>query len=85
MTGLIFARISCPRVGVVFSRSAVIGTYEGQRALMLRVASLRPSPLADADARVAWLETVYQPDGSMLRRLAPLALVRDRNPMFSLS
>lgn len=85
ITGLIFARFSRPRVGVVFSRSAVIGRYQGQRALMLRVASLRPSPLADADAQVAWLETTYHPDGSMLRRLAPLALVRDRNPMFSLS
>jgi inward rectifier potassium channel len=85
ITGLIFARFSRPRVGVVFSRSAVIGIYEGQRALMLRVASLRPRPLADADAQVAWLETTHQPDGSVVRRLAPLALVRDRNPMFSLS
>lgn len=85
ITGLIFARFSRPRIGVVFSRSAVIGLYEGQRALMLRVASLRPHPLADADAQVSWLETSYQPGGSMLRRLVPLALVRDRNPMFSLS
>ncbi|MGI4733002.1 MAG: ion channel [Janthinobacterium lividum] len=85
ITGLIFARFSRPRVGVAFSRSAVIGSYEGQRALMVRVVSLRPRPLADADAQLAWLETSYQPDGSMFRRLAPLALVRDRNPMFSLS
>ena len=85
ITGLIFARFSRPRIGVVFSRSAVIGLYEGQQALMLRVASLRPHPLADADAQVSWLETSYQPGGSMLRRLVPLALVRDRNPMFSLS
>lgn len=85
ITGLIFARFSRPRVGVAFSRCAVVGTYEGQPALMLRVVSLRSRPLADADAQVSWLETCHHPDGTMFRRLSPLALVRDRNPMFSLS
>ena len=85
ITGLIFARFARPRVGLAFSSSMVIGQYEGQRALMLRVVSMRSRPLADADAQISWLETCRHPDGSVYRRLTELNLVRNRNPMLGLA
>ncbi|CAN5587046.1 ion channel [soil metagenome] len=85
MTGLIFARFSRPRQSLLFSRIAVIGRFDGQRALMLRVAMMRSRPLADAAAQLSWLETVETSDQRTFRRLTPLALVRDRNPTLGLS
>lgn len=85
VTGLIFARFARPRESLLFSKVAVIGRYEGRRALMVRVASMRSRPLSDAVAQLSWLETVYHPDGRMFRRLADLPLVNNRNPMLGLA
>jgi inward rectifier potassium channel len=84
VTGLIFARFSRPRKGIVFSRYAVIGRYEGQKALIVRVAWTRSYPLIDATAQLSWLETVETIDGKRFRRLCELELVRNHNPMVGL-
>lgn len=84
VTGLIFARFSRPRKGLLFSRYAVIGKYEGQRALMVRVAWTRTFPLIDATAQMAWLESASTIDGKRFRRLRELELVRSHNPMVGL-
>jgi inward rectifier potassium channel len=84
VTGLIFARFSRPRKGLLFSRFAVIGRHEGKRALMVRVAWTRSFPLVDASAQLSWFELVTEPDGKQFRRLRELELVRSRNPMVGL-
>jgi inward rectifier potassium channel len=84
VTGLIFARFSRPRKGIVFSHYAVIGRYEGQKALIVRVAWTRSYPLIDATAQLSWLETVETIDGKRFRRLCELELVRNHNPMVGL-
>ena len=85
ITGLIFARFSRPRESLEFSEVAVIGQFEGQRALMVRVAVKRTHPLADAHGQMSWLETIVQPDGRTLRRMTALPLVRDINPLLGLT
>jgi inward rectifier potassium channel len=85
MTGLIFARFARPRTSIVFSRTAVVGRYEGKRAIMVRAASMRSKPLADAVAQMSWLETIEMPGGGKLRRITELDLVRSRNPVFGLT
>jgi inward rectifier potassium channel len=84
VTGLIFARFSRPRKGLLFSRYAVIGRYEGQTALIVRVAWTRSYPLIDATAQLSWLETAQMIDGKRFRRLRELELVRSHNPMVGL-
>jgi inward rectifier potassium channel len=84
VTGLIFARFSRPRKGLLFSRYAVIGRYEGQAALIVRVAWTRSYPLIDATAQLSWLETPQMIDGKRFRRLRELELVRNHNPMVGL-
>ncbi len=85
MTGLIFARFARPRECLMFSRVAVLGRFEGRRALMIRVTTTRARPLVDAVAQLSWLETVEMPGRRPFRRLNPLPLMRDRNPTLSLS
>lgn len=52
MTGLIFVRFARPQARVVFSNSIVIAPFNGQPALMLRVANLRQSALVEAQFRI---------------------------------
>jgi inward rectifier potassium channel len=85
MTGLIFARFSRPRDSLMFSRVAVIGRYEGQRALMVRMATPRRLPLVEATGQISWLESIRLPNGRMMRRVVELPLVRTRNPMLGLA
>jgi inward rectifier potassium channel len=85
MTGLIFARFARPRQSLEFSRVAVIGRYAGQKALMVRVASTRSHPLADATGQMSFLQSVHMPDGRNFRSLVTLPLVREVNPLLGLS
>jgi inward rectifier potassium channel len=85
MTGLIFARFARPRNSLLFSRVAVIGRFRDGRALMLRVATIRSRPLADAAAQLSLFETVELQGDRTFRQLTPLRLVRDRNPTLGLS
>ena len=85
ITGLIFARFARPRPNLMFSKVAVIGRFEGKRALMVRVASMRAHALAGATAQLAWLERRRSPEGKILRRLVNLPLVRPHNPALALS
>ena len=84
ITGLIFARFSRPRRGLQFSRCAVVGRFEGQDALMVRVAWTRSFPLLDATAQLSWFELQTSSDGKTFRRLRELELVRNRNPLVGL-
>lgn len=85
VTGLIFARFSRPRASIVFSKVAVVGTYDGGRALMVRLASTRTRPIANVNGQLGWLERVTLPDGRNFGRLIDLPLVRAQNPMLNLS
>ncbi len=85
ITGLVFSRFSRPRNSFVFSTRAVIGEYDGARALMVRLASTRARPLADVSAQMSWLERVDLPDGRVFRRLVELPLTRSVNPLMGLA
>jgi len=85
MTGLIFARFARPRQSLEFSRVAVIGRHQDNKALMVRVASTRSRGLADAQAQMSFLETHHLGDGRFFRSLVTLPLVRDTNPLLGLS
>lgn len=85
MTGLVFARFARPRQSLEFSRYAVIGRYNGKRALMVRLVSTRSHALADATAQLSFLQSVHMPDGRNFRSLVSLPLVRDVNPLLGLS
>lgn len=84
VTGIMFARFSRPTARILFSKVAVIGPVEGVPTLMFRAANQRHNLIFQAAASVSLLgdEVV---EGSRMRRFRDLALVRDANPIFTLT
>jgi inward rectifier potassium channel len=85
VTGLIFARFTRPREALIFSRVAVVALEDGAPALMVRVASTRAKPLADAHAQMVWSERIPLPDGRLRTHFVDLPLARDHHALFSLT
>jgi len=84
VTGITFARFSRPTARVLFSKVAVVHEIDGTPTLMFRTANLRHNLVFEARASVSVLsdETV---GGTLLRRFKDLKLVRDSNPVFTLT
>ncbi len=84
VTGIVFARFSRPTARVLFSSIAVVTDVEGTPTLMFRAANLRHNLVFEARATVSVLmdENV---GGTVMRRFKDLKLVRDANPVFTLS
>jgi inward rectifier potassium channel len=84
VTGIAFARFSRPTARILFSQVAVVSEVDGLPTLLFRAANLRHNLVFEAHATVSVLmdETV---GGITLRRFRDLALVRDANPIFTLT
>jgi inward rectifier potassium channel len=77
-TGLIFVRFSRPTARIVFSRTLVVSPFDGQPALMMRVANLRHQAMAEAEFRVMLIRNELVREGEEMRRFYPLPLQFDR-------
>jgi inward rectifier potassium channel len=78
ITGLIFIRFSRPMARIVFSRSLVISPFDGEPALMLRVANLRHHAMVEAEFRVMLILNRPTKEGDHMRRFYHLPLQFDR-------
>ena len=85
LTGLAFARFTRPSARVVFSRVAVITTYEGIPSLMFRTANKRRNQILEATLQVYLLRDEVSAEGQAMRRFYTLPLLRSQTPSFSLS
>ncbi|HWF65119.1 MAG TPA: ion channel [Rhizomicrobium sp.] len=83
--GMIFARFSRPFARVIFSKNAVIATFDGVPMLMFRAANQRGNSILDATATVSLASNYATREGDRLRRFQELKLVRSSNPLFALS
>ncbi|HEU4383156.1 MAG TPA: potassium transporter [Anaeromyxobacteraceae bacterium] len=81
--GIIFAKFSAPRPGVVFSRVAVVTPRSGGRVLMFRMANERQSTLVDAKVRVLLVMNERSSDGDLVRRARDVALRREETALFT--
>ena len=82
-TGIIFAKFSSPRPGVVFSRVAVVAPQAGGRALMFRMANERQSPLFDAKVRALLVMNERGAEGDLTRRTFDVPLRREETALFT--
>lgn len=82
VTGLIFVRFSRPTARFVFSRSLVISNFDGQPALMLRIANLRHHAMVDAEFRVMMMRSEITLEGEEMRRFYELKMQMPRIPLF---
>jgi inward rectifier potassium channel len=78
VTGLIFIRFSRPVARIVFSQPLVVAPFDGQPALMYRVANLREQSMAEAEFRIILIRKEMTKEGEELRRFYPLRLQFDR-------
>ncbi len=85
-TGVIFARFSRPTARVLFSRIAVVASYDGVPTLMFRAANQRRNDqILEAQVSVSLLRDEQTSEGTAMRRFHDLALMRARSPMFALT
>jgi inward rectifier potassium channel len=82
MTGLIFVRFSRPTARIVFSKSLVVSPFDGQLALMMRVANLRHQSLVEAEFRCMFIRNEPTKEGDTARRFYTLKLTFDRLILF---
>ncbi len=82
VTGLIFVRFSRPIARIVFSEPMVLSNFDGQPALMYRVANLREQSMAEAEFRIILMRNELVKEGEVLRRFYPLTLQFDRLILF---
>ena len=78
MTGLVFVRFSRPTSRVTFSRTLVVAPFDGQPALMLRVANLRHHAMVEAEFRMMLLRNEVIKEDPSMRRFHPLKLLVER-------
>jgi len=78
MTGLVFVRFSRPTARIVFSKTVVISPFDGKPTLMLRVANLRHTSVAEAEFRMIFMRDEVVQEGDVFRRFYPLKLQFDR-------
>lgn len=84
-TGLVFAKFARPTARVLFSRVAVVTTFDGQPALLFRVANERANQIVEAQLNVALLLDEVTAEREHVRRAYDLALRRDRSLLFSMT
>ena len=82
MTGLIFVRFSRPTARIEFSRSIVIAPFNGQPALMVRVANLRHRSLVEAEFRIMFSRDQDTVEDKGYRHFYQLKLDFDRMTLF---
>ena len=84
-TGLVFAKFARPTARVLFSRVAVVTSFDGQPALLFRVANERGNQIVEAQLNVALLLDGVTSEGELVRRAYDLSLRRERSLLFSLT
>ena len=82
MTGLIFVRFSRPTARLLFSRVLLVSPFDGQPALMMRVANQRRQPMAEAEFRLMMIRHEPTVEDPSMHRFHALPLQVDRLIMF---
>jgi inward rectifier potassium channel len=85
VTGVTFAKFARPRARVLFSKRIVVGTRNGQRFVMFRMANERHNQIVEAQVTVMLLQDVATQEGERLRVPTELKLVRKQTQFFRLS
>lgn len=83
-TGLIFTKFARASARISFCHHPIWTTYEGQPALMLRLANGRANMIMQATIKIILLKTFVTQEGLTLRRQLDLKLVRDNSAIFAL-
>jgi inward rectifier potassium channel len=78
ITGLIFVRFSRPTARILFSKSVLLGRFDGRPTLMFRVANLRHTSMVEAKFRMIFSRDETVREGEDVRRFYELKLYPQR-------
>lgn len=78
ITGLIFVRFARPTARIQFSKSILIGNFDGRPTLMFRVANLRHTSMVEAEFRMIYSRDERVLEGEDVRRFYELKVYPDR-------
>lgn len=84
-TGLFFAKLSRPKVKILFSKPIIITQRHGKKILTFRVGNTAGNDIADATITMSVLRDDISPEGDHIRRIIDLKLTRDRSAFFALT
>lgn len=84
-TGLFFAKLSRPKIRILFSKPMIVTTRHGKKILTFRVGNTAGNDIADATVTLSVLRDDISPEGDHIRKITDLKLVRDRSPFFALT
>ncbi|MCI5072912.1 ion channel [bacterium] len=84
-TGLFFAKLSKPKVKIMFSKNMLIHKQNGQDVLMFRVANQRANAIVMAEMTVNALIDEISQEGEHSRTIKNLKLQRKKTSLFALS
>ena len=82
---LAFARLSLPKSRVVFSKTAIMGKFDGVTALMFRVANERSNHILGAEVELSLFIQEVTKEGQSIRRIYDLNLARNHTPLLALT
>ena len=85
VTGLVFAKAARPEASVLFSKHCVVSQYQGRSTFMFRLGNARGNSVVEASLTATALVDDVSPEGTKMRRLYDLPLVRTRQPLFALA
>jgi inward rectifier potassium channel len=85
VTGLAFARFSRPIAKVLFSQFILMTTHNSQPILLFRVANERHNFILEATAQVYLIIDEITDEGTFMRRIHELKLLRQRTPSLVLT
>jgi len=78
ITGLLYGRFSKPKPSIRFSESFVVRSFEGERALMFRLANKRTTIMIEPEIRVTLTITELDKNKEFKRSFYQLKLERDK-------
>jgi len=85
LTGLAWGRFSRPTAKVEFTKNVLLTKFDGQDALLFRMANGRTSNIVDARLSIVAIIPETNSEGEKMRRLRDLKLERESSPVFALT
>jgi inward rectifier potassium channel len=85
ITGLVFAKVSRPRVKVLFSGPVLVSPVDGRLTLSFRVGNERGNEVLDASIKMVAMIDTQTAEGVAFRKLIEVVPQRTYSPVFRLS
>ncbi len=85
VTGLLYARFAKPQARLLFSDTAIIGSYNDRPCFVFRVANERLNQIVEAYMTLTLSKNETSKEGETSRRFYDMTLERHYSPLFALS